>query len=163
MNKQVYRFYETSHFGRFALTMVYTVTFHPSPSLATVPQPLPQERAWHQHAAAWVWGHQYAASVSPRLPKPYNCSLSQTSWQALCCRKTRCLKQATAVIVGSCSKTNSGIRQYKESPGVLMQPHICEEYIMPVTAEVSLTWCGWRKACSANSKLIIEYSPAKDL
>lgn len=82
---------------------------------------------------------------SPLL-KLFNCFVSQRSWQALCRRKTRCLKLAAVVIVGSSSKPNRGIRQCKESPGVLTQPHICEEYVMPETA-VSLTRLRWREAC----------------
>lgn len=115
------------------------------------------ERTWHQQAVARGWGHQHAVSVSPRLPKPFNYSMSQTSWQALCCRKTRCLKLATAVIVGSSSKPNRGIRQCKESPGVLIQPDICEEYVMPETAEVSLTWLRWSDACRASSKWALSW------
>lgn len=129
--------------------------------------PPPKDTRREGMTSARVWGHHHAVSISSRLPKPFNCSVSQTSWQALCSRKTRCLKLAAMVIVGSShsSKPNRVTRQCKEKArGSLYNPTFVRNMWRHETGEVSLTRLRWREACWASSKLApSEWSLVKDL
>ena len=109
-------------------SMWSNTTSQPFPNLAPGPDSLPKDTRSERMTSvplqprSEVTGSLSPSVLAPPPPTPFNCSVSQRSWQASCWRKTRRLKQATAVIVGSSSRPNRGIRQRKESLGVLMQP-----------------------------------------
>lgn len=145
----------------------YTTWHHyiqPFPSLATVPCLLsPQRHKERGHDISMLQPGSEVTStqvpVSLRLPKPFNCAVSQTSWQALCSRKTRCLELGAVVIVGSSSSKPNTVIRHQNPYTTSHLWRICDR-----TSVGYLTWLRWQEACGASSKLApFEWSPVKDV
>jgi len=71
--------------------------------------------AWHQYVEPQLWGQHHAASVSPCPLSRSNCSVTQTSWQAECCRDVSNMLQKL-LLAAACRQIEVG---YKKAYGFL--------------------------------------------
>lgn len=120
--------------------------FHPKNTLW-------HEAAWHQHAAAQVWGHHQAASASsPASLQPVAAQRAKHLDEPHATRQTQRHKLAGS----DREKNNSGENKtWKKSNAAApcKTLHWWREYVTAETVDVSLTWLRWREARRANSQL----------